>query len=80
MAYKKGFYRATGLSSRMLKQLISDWKAQATYGQGTRSYVFSVCASELEQVLESIEASNIKGHGLAVGSEVESSTLLKPNS
>jgi len=76
MVYKKDFYRATGLSSRMLKQLIEDWKAQATYGQGTRSYVFSVCASELQEVLESIEGSNIKHKGLSVGNEIDSSTQI----
>ena len=54
----------------MLKQLISDWKAQAEYGQGTRSYVFSVCASELEEVLESLEAQKSFTNKFQVGKEL----------
>jgi hypothetical protein len=35
----------------MLRQLIQEWRDQASFSKGTRGYVFALCADQLEEAL-----------------------------
>ena len=52
----------------MLEQLIKEWREQAARSQGMRGYVFAVCADQLEEVFEKMEAQGqIKSNGIEFG-------------